>query len=69
MMERPVTYLLWSNGRQQWWKPDEAGYTSDQDEAGEYSLERAIELVVASANCGVLDQVSVMVAAPSNWRD
>jgi hypothetical protein len=62
-----VVYLLWSNKHQAWWRPDARGYTNKEAEAGRYSEPRAIHYVVQSAQCGELDAVTCMVAAPDNW--
>ena len=62
-----VVYLLWSGKRQAWWAPDARGYTDRQDLAGRYSEADAIRHVVRSAQCGQLDEVTSMVAAPDNW--
>jgi hypothetical protein len=62
-----VTYLLWSNKHEAWWRPDGWGYTDDIEQAGRFSEADAVENVVRSANCGILDQVTSMVAAPDNW--
>lgn len=63
-----IVYLLWSNKHSMWWRPDSQGYTEVEVEAGRYSLEEAVDLVVRSADCGIVDQVTCMVAAPDNWR-
>lgn len=63
-----VVYLLWSNKHDMWWRPDDRGYTNNQDEAGRYSEAEAIERVVQSAHSGRLAQVTCMVAAPDNWQ-
>lgn len=62
-----VVYLLWSGKHKQWWKPNGWGYTASIDEAGRFSEADAVKNVVRSANCGILDQVTSMVAAPDNW--
>jgi hypothetical protein len=62
-----IVYLLWSNKHNAWWRPDSCGYTDKVEEAGEYTEAEAVGKVVASANSGRLDQVTAMVAAPSNW--
>lgn len=62
-----ITYLLWSGRHGAWWAPDERGYTDDLERAGRYSRTDAMRLVAKSALCGVLDQVTCMVAAPENW--
>lgn len=63
----PVVYLLWSGRHQAWWRPDARGYTTDQANAGRYRRDEAVRHVVTSAQCGVRDQVTSMVAAPENW--
>lgn len=63
-----VVYLLWSHKHNAWWNPKARGYTTEQDQAGRYSKAEAIKYVVGSAQCGILDQVTSMVAAPDNWR-
>jgi hypothetical protein len=42
--------LLWSRKHSQWWKPMEAGYTSDILDAGVYHPAHAAELEAWSAN-------------------
>lgn len=64
-----ITYLLWSNKHAMWWRPNGWGYTADVDEAGRYSEADAVRNVVASAMCGILEQVTCMVAAPDNWGE
>jgi len=62
-----LKYLLWSNKHAMWWRPFSRGYTHDIDEAGRYGEVEALEKVRASAMCGVLEQVTCMVATPDNW--
>lgn len=62
-----VTYLLWSNKRQAWWRPAARGYTDHQPHAGRYSEADAVRYVVQSAQSGLLSAVTCMVAAPENW--
>lgn len=62
-----IKYHLWSNKYDMWWRRDGRGYTNNRDEAGLYSLDDAVEYVVRSADCGILAQVTCMVAAPVNW--
>jgi len=62
-----IVYLLWSNKHSMWWRPASWGYTEDIDEAGRYSQDEAAERVIQSAQCGLLEQVTCMVAAPDNW--
>lgn len=63
----PVVYLLWSGKHQAWWRPDARGYTPTERDAGRYTRAEAVLHVIASAQCGVRDQVTSMVAAPDNW--
>lgn len=62
-----ITYRLWSNKHDMWWRPDDRGYTNNPDDAGLYSRDEALERVARSAECGILAQVTCMVAAPVNW--
>lgn len=62
-----LVYLLWSQAHTAWWKPDGRGYHVDIDEAGRFSEADAIRYVVASAQSGIRDKVTFMVAAPDNW--
>ena len=34
-------YLIWSNVHQAWWRPENAGYTTDITEAGFYTHDEA----------------------------
>lgn len=62
-----VLYLLWSGRHRAWWRPDALGYTALAAEAGRYSEADAVRYVTASAQCGIREQVTTMVAAPENW--
>lgn len=64
----PIMYLLWSNKHKMWWRPNAIGYTSDVAEAGHYTETKAIEHVVKSSHCGLLDQVTCMVATHHDWE-
>lgn len=64
---RPV-YLLWSHKHNAWWRPDGWGYTDNIDDAGRFAERDAVRYVVRSAQCGVLEHVTSMVAAPDNWQ-
>lgn len=63
----PVTYLLWSGRHGAWWRPDQRGYTTVLENAGRYGRAEALDCVLRSAQCGVREQVTSMVAAPENW--
>jgi hypothetical protein len=63
----PVPYLLWSGRHQAWWKPDARGYSVNLEDAGRYTRAQALRHVVASAQCGIREQVTSMVAAPECW--
>jgi len=60
-------FLLWSNKHQQWWRPHSRGYTPNRAEAGRYTQPHAVHYVVASAMCGIREQVTCMVAAFDEW--
>lgn len=62
-----IIYLLWSNRHNAWWRPDAAGYTETEADAGRYSEAEALSYVLRSAQCGIRTQVTCMVAAPDNW--
>lgn len=62
-----ITYLLWSHKHSMWWRRNAAGYTTEQTEAGRYTEDVALDKVRNSAACGILTQVTSMVAAPNNW--
>lgn len=63
-----LIYLLWSNKHQMWWNPFAGGYTGSLQRAGRYTEAEAVRYVVNSAACGILNQVTCMVAAPENWE-
>lgn len=62
-----IVFLLWSNKHDAWWRPAARGYTSNVEEAGEYTEAEAVSRVVQSSLCGDRTKVTLMVAAPSNW--
>ena len=64
-----MTYLLWSNKYAMWWRAGSRGYTKHVDEAGRYTEAEALDRVLNSAQCGILEQVTCMVAAPDNWSE
>lgn len=68
-MPEDIVYLLWSNKHQMWWRPDAQGYTDDEAQAGRYDELTALHYVCQSAQCGILGQVTCMVAARDNlWN-
>jgi hypothetical protein len=53
-MMRPVSHvnwLIWSNDRGRWSKPNRHGYTNRLADAGRYSFDEALE-IVQDANAG-----------------
>jgi hypothetical protein len=45
-----MTYLVWSNEHEMWWRPGRSGYTGSIDEAGRHARAEADE-IVATATC------------------
>lgn len=43
-MNDETLVLIWSNEHQGWWRPQQCGYTSHKDLAGEYTLKEAVEI-------------------------
>ena len=43
-----MSYLIWSNQHQQWWRPGKRGYTGYIEEAGRYHEDKA-KAIVADA--------------------
>jgi hypothetical protein len=41
----PADFLVWSNQKGAWWRPNHSGYTSIIDEAGRYTLAEATAIV------------------------
>jgi hypothetical protein len=39
-----VKYLIWSNRREAWWRPESKGYTRDPAEAGRYTEADALTI-------------------------
>jgi len=58
-----MMFRLWSNKHGMWWRANARGYTSEVDEAGLYTEERAVRHVVQSAYHGLVSQVTCMVVA------
>jgi hypothetical protein len=46
-----AAFVIWSNQKRMWWRPDGRGYTDSLDEAGRFDRERA-EYIVELATCG-----------------
>ena len=63
-----ITYLLWSNKHDAWWRPDGRGYTERIEEAGGYTEAEAVRAVVRSAGSMNREQVALMVVAPPEWK-
>lgn len=38
--------LIWSNEHNAWWAPNDRGYTQSRPHAGEYPLDRAIDICI-----------------------
>jgi len=64
LLDSGLQYVLYSHGHRMWWGPDRSGYVSSVDEAGRYTQDQAVQIVVQSALHGLLDKVTSMVAAP-----
>lgn len=47
-----VNYLIWSFEHQAWWKADELTYTPKRDEAGRFTLARAVEICLEANTDG-----------------
>ena len=47
-----MKFLIWSNQRDAWWKPNEQGYTKAEEHAGEYDLETARRICADAAHYG-----------------
>lgn len=60
MDDDATRFLIWSNEHGQWWRDGEHGYTSNIYEAGEYLLERAVEICV-QANLNGLNEMIVPI--------
>lgn len=49
-----MRYLIWSNQKHQWWRPNGLGYTDVIDEAGRYDAEYARRIVAGATVDGQL---------------
>lgn len=47
-------YLIWSNDRGLWWRPNAWGYTRDPRLAGRFSLTKAVEIVTVACVAGFM---------------
>lgn len=45
-MPKATRFFIWSTERQMWWKPRSMGYSDDLYEAGRYTSESAIAIVM-----------------------
>ena len=45
MTDEPNLFLIWSNQKGMWWRPDRRGYTAIIDEAGRYPRNEAERIV------------------------
>lgn len=68
-----MKWLIWSIEHNGWWKPMSLGYTREITEAGQFSLEEAIEIVTeANRNQRTPDEAmvpaSVINELPHNRR-
>ena len=46
-----MNWLIWSNEHGGWWNPSEVGYTHTRSEAGRYSFDRALQIVMKANKC------------------
>lgn len=44
--EQKLRFRIWNHEREQWWRPNEFGYTSELSEAGLYSYDKALRLTL-----------------------
>lgn len=52
---------IWSFEHTMWWKPNSQGYTSDIKEAGEYVLDKAIQICIHANIAGKINEAIVPV--------
>jgi len=54
-------YLIYSFEHKAWWRSNSNGYTPKRDQAGEYTLSEAIEIVTnANLHCGNVPMEAMM---------
>lgn len=59
-----LRYRLWSNKKNAWWRRAEFGYTSDPNDAEQYTRAEALKRVAQSALSGRVESVTCMVVVP-----
>lgn len=61
-------YLIWSFEHQQWWAPNEQGYTYDLLNAGRYTAEQAGRIVtnsVMAEEVAILENLAFQLGEPT----
>jgi hypothetical protein len=52
-----MTFLIWSFEHDGWWGPGEHGYTTNVRKAGQYTLERAVEICAKANFTGINEAI------------
>lgn len=52
-----MTFLIWSFEQDAWWGPGEHGYTTNVRKAGQYNLDRAVEICTKANFTGINEAI------------